>query len=164
LMIRSAQSSQGKWIALFVFFGLTAAVYISSGLVTATSVSGWYQTLNKPSFNPPDYVFAPVWAALYLMIAFAGWSAWRRSKNHQLRPVVVAFGAQLGLNLLWSVMFFGLQWVGIALIDIVLLWASILWAIYVFWPVDTRAALLFVPYACWVAFAIVLNAAIWQLN
>jgi benzodiazapine receptor len=163
-MTFSVTSVQGKLIALFVFFGLTIAVYVLSGIITATSVSDWYQTLNKPSFNRSDWIFAPVWSALYLMIGIAGWIAWRKSRSHQLRPVLVAFGAQLGLNFLWSVLFFGLHWVGVALIEIVLLWASILWAIYVFWPIDRRAALLFVPYACWVAFAIVLNAAIWKLN
>ena len=98
------------------------------------------------------------------MMAVAGWMAWRRSRNHQRRVVIFAFSVQLGLNFLWSVLFFGLQLVGVALIEVVLLLASILWTIYVFWPIDKRAALLFTPYACWVSFAIVLNAAIWQLN
>ena len=97
-------------------------------------------------------------------MAIAGWMAWRQSRIHQKRVVVVAFCSQLGLNFLWSILFFGLQWVGAALIEIILLWASILWTINVFWPIDRRAALLFVPYAIWVTFAIALNAAIWVLN
>ena len=159
-----AASGHKNLIALAVFFGETAFVYVVSGIVTATSVGGWYQTLNKPSFNPPDWIFAPVWTALYLMMAISGWMAWRQSRIHQKRVIVVAFSSQLGLNFLWSILFFGLQWVGAALIEIILLWASILWTIYVFWPIDRRAALLFVPYAIWVTFAITLNGAIWVLN
>lgn len=151
-------------IALAAFAGATLFVYVVSGLVTASSVGGWYQTLNKPSFNPPDWVFAPVWSALYVMIAAAGWMAWRRARNHQRRRVVTAWGLQLALNFLWSMLFFGLQWVGITLINIVLLWAAILWTIVVFWPVQRLAAVLLIPYAAWVAFAIALNGAIWWLN
>ena len=159
-----AAAGRCNLIALTVFFGQTAFVYVMSGIVTATSVDGWYQALDKPPFNPPDWIFAPVWSVLYLTMAFAGWMAWRRSRDHQRRFVVVAFSVQLGLNFLWSILFFGLQWVGAALVEVILFWASILWAMGVFWPIDKRAALLFVPYACWVAFAIVLNAAIWMLN
>lgn len=162
--MQRAPSGRRDLIALLVFFGLTVAVYVSSGIITATSVGEWYQTLNKPSFNPPDRVFAPVWSVLYLMIALAGWMAWRGSRNDQRRPVVVAFGAQLGLNFLWSILFFGLHWIAAALVEMILLWASILWAIRTFWPIDRRAGLLLVPYACWVAYAITLNAAIWMMN
>ena len=151
-------------IALAVFCVETSFVYVVSGIVTATSVGNWYQTLEKPAFNPPDWVFAPVWGALFVMIAIGGWMAWCRSRSAQRRAVVVTFGIQLGLNCLWSILFFGLQWIGAALAEIILLWASILWTIIVFWPIDRRAALLFAPYACWVAYAIVLNAAIWVLN
>ena len=98
------------------------------------------------------------------MIPMATWMAWRRSRGYQRQLVVRAFGLQLWLNLLWSILFFGLQWVGAALVDIVLLWASIIWTVCVFWPIDRRAAIMFVTYGCWVAFAMVLNAAIWNLN
>ena len=162
--MQSAASGRNNLIALAVFFAETAFVFVVSGIVTASSVGGWYRTLNKPPFNPPDWIFAPVWSVLFLMIAMAGWMAWRRAHGHQRRAVVASFGVQLGLNCLWSILFFGLQWIGAALIDVILLWVSILWAIYVFWPIDRRAALLLVPYACWVAFAIALNAAIWMLN
>lgn len=150
--------------ALTLFFGGTAAVYVASGIVTTASVDGWYQTLIKPSFNPPDWVFAPTWTVLYIMMALAGWMAWSRSPNHHRRTVITAYSVQLGLNFLWSVLFFGLQWVGVALIEIVLLWSTILWAIIAFKSIYARAALLLVPYACWVSFAILLNAKIWILN
>ena len=163
-MIRPGASGQNQLIALMVFSGLTAAVWVFSGIITATSVGDWYPTLAKPPFNPPDWIFAPVWGVLYLMMPIAAWMAWHRSQGHQKRLVVRAFGLQLWLNLLWSTLFFGLHWVGAALIDVVLLWGSIFWTIRVFWPLDRRAALLFVPYACWVGFAIVLNGYIWVLN
>lgn len=147
-----------------LFFGGTAVVYIVAHTVTATSIGGWYQALTKPTFNTPDWVFAPTWTVLYILMALAGWMAWSRSRNHQRRVVVIAYSVQLGLNFFWSMLFFGLQWVGGALIEVVLLWASILWAIFVFRPVHGQAALLLVPYACWVALAIVLNASIWALN
>lgn len=163
-MIKLEASGHRSLVAFLVFFGETVFVYVVSGIVTATSVSTWYQTLQKPYFNPPDWVFAPVWSLLFLMIAIAGWMAWRRAKFYQRRLVVLVFTTQLALNCLWSILFFGLQWVGAALIEIVLLWMSILWAMYVFWPFERRATILFAPYACWVTFAIALNAAIWYLN
>jgi tryptophan-rich sensory protein len=163
-MIKLETSGNRSLIAFLVFAGATAFVYIVSGIVTATSVSSWYQTLNKPSFNPPDWIFAPVWSVLFVMIAIAGWMALRRAKIYQRRLVLLVFSTQLLLNCLWSVLFFGLQWVGTALVEIMLLWVSILWAMYVFWPIDRRATILFAPYACWVTFAIALNAAIWSLN
>jgi benzodiazapine receptor len=163
-MIKLETSGHRSLIAFLVFAGATAFVYIVSGIVTATSVSSWYQTLNKPSFNTPDWIFAPVWSVLFVMIAIAGWMALRRAKIYQRRLVLLVFSTQLLLNCLWSVLFFGLQWVGTALVEIMLLWVSILWAMYVFWPIDRRVTILFAPYACWVTFAIALNAAIWSLN
>ncbi len=162
--MQAEDSSRRSLIAFGVFFAETAFVYVVSGIVTASTVGDWYQTLRKPTFNPPDWLFTPVWSVLFLMIALGGWMAWRAAAGRQRRAVVSSFGVQLGLNCLWSILFFGLQWIGAALVEIVVLWVSILWTIRVFWSIDRRAALLFVPYACWVAFAIVLNAAIWMLN
>ena len=144
----------------------TAAVYLVSGAVTATSVGGWYQTLAKPPFNPPDWVFAPVWAALYVAMAGAAVLAWRRAGADaaRRRAIARAYGVQLGLNGLWSVLFFGLQAPGAALAEGLVLLAAILWTIRVFAPADRRAAWLFAPYAAWVAFAMVLNGAIWLAN
>ena len=107
--MRALPTGPQRVAALALFFGGTAAVYIVSGIVTATSVGGWYQTLNKPTFNPPDWVFAPTWTVLYILMALAGWMAWSRSRKHQRRVVVAAYSVQLGLNFLWSMLFFGLQ-------------------------------------------------------
>jgi len=163
-MIKLETRRHQSRIAFLVFAGATAFVYIVSGIVTATSVGSWYQTLNKPYFNPPDWIFAPVWSVLFVMIAIAGWMAWRRANFYQKRRVFFVFTTQLALNCLWSILFFGLQWVGMALVEITVLWASILWAMHVFWTIDRWATILFAPYACWVTFAIALNNAIWLLN
>ena len=146
--------------------GATAAVYLVSGAVTATSVGGWYQTLAKPAFNPPDWVFAPVWAALYVAMAVAAVLAWRGAgaDGARRRAVGWTYGVQLGLNGLWSVLFFGLQAPGAALAEGLVLLAAILWTMRVFAPADRRAAWLFAPYAAWVGFAMVLNGAIWLAN
>jgi benzodiazapine receptor len=146
-------------------FGLsTLLVYVVSGVVTATTVGDWYQTLARPSFNPPDWVFSPVWTLLYIMIAAAGWMAWRAAAPERRMSVLTAFGVQLFLNFLWSILFFGLKLVGVAMVEIVLLFLSILWAIRVFRPVSAAAAWMLVPYAAWVGFACVLNGAIFHLN
>lgn len=150
--------------ALATFAVANLLVYGASALVTASSVGDWYQALNKPRFNPPDWVFAPTWTVLFSMMTVAGWLAWTRSKNYQRRMMVRAYAVQLLLNLLWSVMFFGLHWIEIALIEILFLWASIIWTTYLFRAIDLRATWLFVPYALWVTFAVVLNAGIWWLN
>lgn len=151
-------------LALAVFFGSTAVVYVAGGLVTASSVGSWYQTLAKPSFNPPDWVFAPVWSALYLIMAVAGWWAWRRADRRLRRRIAVAYSVQIALNFLWSVLFFGFQWIGVALVEIAVLLVAILWTVRVFWHADRRAAIALAPYAAWVSFAAALNFAIWRLN
>jgi tryptophan-rich sensory protein len=118
--------------------------------------------LAKPAFSPPDGVFGPVWTVLYATMALAAWLVWRRIGWQG--GALVLFFVQLGLNLLWSILFFGLQLVGLALIDIVVLVIVIAMTTIVFWRVDWRAGLLFVPYLIWVGYAATLNGAIWHLN
>lgn len=134
------------------------------GLLTSLSVDGWYQTLAKPPFNPPDWVFAPVWTALYLMMAVAAWRIWRHRENGNRGFALVLFAVQLVLNLAWSGVFFGLMSIGVALLEIVLLWLAIVMTAIAFARIDRVAGWLIVPYAAWVLFASLLNAAIWWLN
>ncbi|HYN38571.1 MAG TPA: TspO/MBR family protein, partial [Rhodospirillales bacterium] len=125
----------------------------------------WYTTLAKPDFTPPDGVFAPVWIALYLMMAVAGWRVWRKAGFDGNGGVAMGlFGTQLALNLLWPVLFFGLQRIDWALIDIALLWLAIVATVFAFWRIDGFAAVLLLPYLAWVSFAAALNHAIWRLN
>jgi tryptophan-rich sensory protein len=134
------------------------------GAITATSVGTWYQELEKPPFNPPDWVFAPVWPTLYIMMGIAGWRVWRRRGVRVRQKALVLFVAQLSLNLAWSFLFFGLQRVDLALIDIVILLLAIAANAIFFWRIDQVAGLFFAPYVLWIAYATVLNASLWLLN
>lgn len=134
-----------------------------SGYATANAIDTWYVYLNKPSWNPPNWVFAPVWTLLYLMMAVAWWIL-IESPNHQKRRPIVAFGLQLFLNFWWSPLFFTMHAVGAALIEIIVMWGAILATIILAYPVERRAAYLLIPYLLWVSFAMALNAAIFYLN
>lgn len=146
------------------FLLLCLAVSAIGGAITATSVGAWYQALMKPSFNPPDWVFAPVWTTLYIMMAVAAWRVWRRSDRGGTGWALAVFALQLALNLLWSYLFFGLQRIGLAFAEIGALLLVLVVNTYLFWRVDRWAGALFVPYIAWVAFALLLNGAIWWLN
>lgn len=121
----------------------------------------WYEGLAKPPFNPPDWLFAPVWTVLYVAIAVAGWRIWRRRETG---GAMTAWWVQLGLNFLWTPVFFTLHAVGWALVVILALLAAIVVFIVLAWGRDRPAALLFLPYLAWVAFATLLTASIWWLN
>ena len=127
----------------------------------ATLPGQWYASLVKPPFNPPNWVFAPVWSLLYVLIAIAGWRTWRRPPDSRAMRV---WAAQLVLNFLWSPTFFGAKMMGLALVVIVLLFASILLFMARTWNSDRLSAWLFAPYAAWVAFATLLNASLVWLN
>ncbi|MBL8886859.1 MAG: tryptophan-rich sensory protein [Phycisphaerales bacterium] len=143
------------WLVL-CFAAATAAVFVS--------VDGWYVTLNKPSWNPPSWLFGPVWTLLYIMMGVAAWLVWRKGGWALQRWPLVLFLVQWLLNALWTPLFFGMHLLGWALFDILLLWIAIAATIHVFWRVSKPAAWLLVPYLAWVSFATALNFAIWQLN
>lgn len=149
---------------LVVFVGLCLAVGAAGGWVTADSVKTWYTTINKPSFTPPNWVFGPVWTGLYVLMGVAAWRVWCKARPDQLRVPLALFAVQLALNLAWSVVFFGAHRIGGAVVVIVGLEAAILATMVAFRRMDGLAALLLVPYALWVAFAAVLNVAVWKSN
>lgn len=151
-------------LGLLAFVVLCLSVSAIGGAITATSVDTWYQDLQKPSFNPPDWVFAPVWTALYVLMAIAGWRVWRAAQTETGRKALLVFTLQLGLNLTWSIVFFGLQRIGWALAEIVVLLCVIIANTVMFWRIERLAGMLLVPYVAWVAFAAMLNAALWYLN
>jgi tryptophan-rich sensory protein len=144
-------------LALFIVLVLGGGTLIG----VTTLPGGWYAGLIKPLFNPPNWVFAPVWTLLYLLIAIAGWRIWQRDPRS---TAMTAWFIQLGLNFVWSPVFFGAHRIGLALVTIVALLAAILSFIATAWPRDRVASWLFVPYAAWVTFATALNAAVWRLN
>jgi translocator protein len=160
----AVRTRAGDLFGLGGFLVLCLAISAIGGRVTADSVGTWYRTLQKPVFNPPDWVFAPVWILLYLLIALAGWRVWRRVGLSGARAGMVAYSAQLALNLAWSFLFFGGRLIGIALAEILLLLVVIGVNAVLFWRVDRLAGWLLVPYVAWVAFACVLNFALWRLN
>lgn len=146
----------------FVVLGL--AVGALGGMVTATSVGTWYQDLAKPPFNPPDRVFAPVWTTLFVLMAVAAWRVWRPGGFARCRVEMAVYLGQLALNLLWSVLFFGFRAPGWALVEIVVLLSAVAWTTVLFRRRDRLAGWLLAPYGGWVAFAAVLNGAVWWLN
>ena len=152
------------YTGLAVFIAINVAVSALGGWVTAGSVGTWYAALEKPSFNPPNWIFAPVWSALYLMIAIAGWRAWRRAAGREARLALTVYAVQLALNLSWSFVFFGAHLIGPALAVSAALLAAILANAFLFWRIDRAAGALLAPYAAWVSFATLLTAALWRLN
>ena len=136
---------------------------IVGSIFTASSIPDWYIYLNKPSFNPPGYVFGPVWTFLYTLMGIAVYLVWTSDKGRSILPLVI-FDIQLILNALWSILFFGFRNPFIAFIDIILLWIFIILTIWQFAKVDKKAAYLLIPYIAWVSFAVFLNYSIWQLN
>ncbi len=156
-LVRDAAALAGFLVLCFAISGLGA-------WVTSTSVDTWYQTLNKPSFNPPAWVFAPVWTTLYIFMAIAGWLVWRKVGFGQARQAFVCYFLQLALNLVWSFLFFGAQSPGAAFIEVLVFLIAIIMTATHFSRFDRIATLLFAPYIAWVAFASVLNGTIWYLN
>ena len=124
----------------------------------------WYAQLQKPSWNPPNWIFGPVWTLLYTLMAIAAWWVWRQGGFRAQRWPLCLFLAQLLFNALWTPLFFGLHRPGLAFVDMVLLWLALLGAVIQFWKVRPLAGALLVPYLAWVTFAGVLNFTLWQLN
>ncbi|MGZ8995892.1 MAG: TspO/MBR family protein [Rhodospirillales bacterium] len=158
------RSRRDALIGLAGFLATCFAVAGAAGAITADSVATWYQTLNKPAFTPPDAVFAPVWTVLYAAMALAGWRVWRKVGFAGGRTALGLFAIQLLLNGAWSFLFFGAHLVGVALVEIVILWLVIAATTVAFWRIDRIAGLLFVPYLLWVGYATALNAGIWLAN
>ena len=132
---------------------------------TRDSVTTWYAQLSRPSFTPPDWTFGVVWPILYVMMGISAFLIWNVGiDKRQVKVSLGCFALQLILNGLWTLIFFGLHLIGLALVEIVILWAAILMTILAFWKVSKPAALLLLPYILWVSFAVVLNAGLFLLN
>jgi translocator protein len=154
--------------------GITKSVIGLAGWLAVTFAAGWfgsrympgdwYASLAKPSWNPPNAVFGPVWSVLYVLMGVAAWLVWRREGFSGAGPALFFFVVQLILNALWSYLFFGLHRPDIAFFDIVILWAVILVVVVLFWREAQSAGALMLPYLFWVSFAVCLNFAIWQMN
>ena len=157
-------------LSLVGFVALSFAAPAVSAILSVSGPGDWYRELNKPWFNPPGWIFGPVWTLLYCAMGAAAWLVWRKGADGDIRhghALVLPLGfflLQLVLNALWTPLFFGMHRPGLALIDIMAMWTAIGATTVAFYPVSKMAAFLFIPYWLWVSFASILNAAIWWLN
>jgi tryptophan-rich sensory protein len=152
------------WLVLAVFILVCFGAAGLGSWFTTPSLDSWYAGLRKPAWNPPNWIFGPVWTTLYLLMAIAAWLVWRRAGFTVGARALGIFAVQLALNVVWSVLFFGLHSPGAALIGIFLLWLGIAATMAAFRPIAPVAAWLLAPYLAWVTFAGALNATIWRLN
>jgi benzodiazapine receptor len=149
---------------LLLFIAICLAVGGFGAIFTSSSVNSWYPTLRKPSWNPPSWLFGPVWTALYLLMAIAAWLVWRKRGFDAATGALGLFAFQLALNAVWSPLFFGMKSTLAGLLDIVPLWAAILATIVSFWKISPAAGALLLPYWLWVSFATALNFTLWRMN
>ena len=152
-----------KLLALTI--GMSQLAGIVGSVFTIKEIAKWYLFLNKPSFNPPDWLFGPVWIVLYTLMGISLYLVWSKGyKEANIRRAVNIFFVHLAVNSLWSIVFFGLHYLGLAFVIIVTLWLMIFYLIKIFWSISKSAAYLLIPYLLWVSFASLLNYSIWMLN
>ena len=158
----SAQRSNFR--LAFALAGWLVLCFSATSLGAFFMPGEWYTMLKKPSWNPPAWIFGPVWSSLYTMMAVAAWLVWKRGGFAAQRRPLRLFLVQLALNGAWSPLFFGLHWPGVAFAEILLLWLAIVTTLTAFRPVSRVAAWLLAPYLAWVTFAAVLNFMLYRLN
>jgi translocator protein len=156
--------SRPNIIKLIVSLFLPLSVGIIAGLFTSQAVPTWYATLNRPSFNPPNWVFGPVWTTLYVLLGISFFLIWKEEASKERDLAIKVFSIQMLLNFAWSFLFFYFNLIGAALIEIILLWTSIALMIYLFYIIKPFSAYLNIPYLLWVSFATILNAGYYFLN
>jgi translocator protein len=167
-----ARSKMMKWqvaefLGLIGWVGGCVIIGVVSGLSTSQSVREWYPTLNPPPLTPPSWVFGPVWTVLYILMGVAAFIVWRRGRlqpDPLITAALIAFAVQLGLNFLWSPVFFGMRWPLGGLVVIIALWFAIVVSVVLFFRVSALAGALLLPYLAWVSFAAYLNAGFVLLN
>ena len=160
----SATAPKRPWLGLIVLPVVCFAAAGIGGAAVTPKIDNWYATLVKPSWNPPDRVFGPVWSVLYLCMAIAAWLVWRQGGPGGAVGALTLFGVQLVLNLAWPWLFFGLRNPGLAFVDVLLLWAAVAATMAASWSRSTLAGILFAPYLAWVSFAAALNFVVWRMN
>lgn len=153
---------RNQWIVLAALLLLCLAVGAGAGWATSQSVSDWYPTLAKPWWNPPNWLFGPVWTALYILMAVAAWLVWKTPRD--TTGAMILFFSQLVLNFAWSFLFFGARSPWLGLLGIIFLWLALAATTWAFFNARRTAGLLMLPYLAWVSFAGLLNFTIWQIN
>lgn len=149
---------------LIISLGLPLFVAAVSGFFTIHAIPVWYSTLRKPSFNPPSWLFGPVWIVLYILMGISMYMVWRLRDSRDRNMALASFIVQLLLNFGWSFLFFSFNMIGLALVEIIALWLSIILMLGIFYRIKPAATYINVPYLCWVTFAAILNAAYLSLN
>jgi translocator protein len=135
-----------------------------AGIFTATALPEWYATLNQPSFNPPNWIFGPVWSTLYILMGFSLFLIWEGDASKERNRAILIFLLQMTLNIGWSFIFFNFHMIGLALVDIILLWISIVIMLVLFYRIKPLASAINIPYLLWVTFATLLNTSYYFLN
>ena len=153
-----------KTFSLISFLLITFVVAFIGSSFTTPNIASWYSTLTKPSFAPPNWLFAPAWTILYILMAVAVFLIWQNRNNPQAKYALTFYFIQLALNSFWSVIFFGLHHPQLAFFEIIILWIFILITLLKFYKIQRTAGLLLIPYLLWVSFASILNLFIWLLN
>ncbi len=151
-------------IKLIVAILLPVGLGAIAGMFTAQAVPEWYASLNRPPFNPPDWIFGPVWTFLYIVMGFSFYLIWKQEVSKARNRAVFLFFVQLLLNFIWSFIFFYFNMIGLALIEIIVLWLSIIVMMIYFFRINHWAMYINIPYLLWVTFATVLNASYYMLN
>jgi len=153
-----------NYLKFFISILLTLVIGFAGSFFTSSSVNDWYTTLNKPIFNPPNWLFGPVWTLLFILIGLSFYFVWIENFGKQKKIAIGIYSFQLILNLLWSFLFFGLKKPFLALIEIFFLWMVIITNLIMFYKISKKAGLLLIPYLLWVTFAAILNLFIFVLN
>ncbi len=154
-----------NWLRLLISIAIPQLVGAMGAYFTITETGSWFQTIEKPPWQPPNWLFGPSWTTLYLMMGVAFYLVWKSEATlHKKRPAMILWIAQLILNFGWTILFFNQHKIGWALIEIICLWLLILLNIFFFARINKWAAWLLVPYISWVSFAALLTYAIWKLN
>lgn len=159
-----AKFNSGLFIKLIISLTIPLTLGSVAGIFTAQAVPEWFASLNKPEFNPPNWVFGPIWTTLYLVMGLSFFMIWQQKSGRIKKQAIVIYFTQLIFNFGWSFLFFYYNFIGFALIEIGVLWISILFMILKFYPLNRTAALVNIPYLLWVSFATFLNAAYFLLN
>jgi len=153
-----------NWFRLIVSLVLCQLAGVIGSFFTVNSIPVWYASLNKPSFNPPGWIFGPVWITLYILMGISFYLIWMKKDKINFKLLSSLFFTQLTLNSLWTIIFFGLHSPFFAFIEIIILWIMILLCIILFYKVSKVSSYLLIPYLLWVSFASILNFFLWKLN
>jgi len=153
-----------KFISLALSILIAQAAGMIGSVFTVSSVGTWFETIAKPSWNPPGWVFGPVWITLYTLMGVSGYLVWQQRDMPGAKLALSIYGIHLVFNALWSVLFFGLKNPGLAFAEILVLLSLIVATTVLFWKINSWAGMLMIPYIAWVSFAAFLNYTIWQLN